>query len=116
MSMASGTDIRPWKVKKITVPQNMSLSLDILAWLQSELVNEEYIIVMCSRDNIDMSTWTTDDFIFTGWGNMQGPSNAMVYFRNRGTSVSSMYFQNRNFSNNETAYVYQGETFTIFYQ
>lgn len=116
MSMASGTDIRPWKVKKITVPQNMSTAQDILAWLRSELVNEEYIIMMCSRDNVDMSTWTTDDFIFTGWGNINTSSNAMIYLRNRGISVSSMYLQNRSYSNNETTNVYQGETFTIFYQ
>lgn len=104
-----------WSQKVITVPSNMTTASDVLTWLQSEMPST-YTLMCCLRDNVDMSTWNQDDFIFTGWGNLQSTTNAMQYQRVRGVSGDDPYFQNRNYSNNETTNVYQGETFTIFYQ
>lgn len=104
-----------WSQKVITVPSDMTTASDILTWLQSEMPST-YMVMSCMRDNVDMSTWNQDDFIITQWMKSDHSANAMKYQRIRGISGSSPYMQDRNFSNNESTYVYKDETFTIFYQ
>lgn len=114
--MANGTDIAPWKMKKLIVPQNMNTAQDILAWLQSELANESYLIMMCARDNVDRRTWVSNDFIASQWGHGDTVNDAMLYLRNRGATTRNMYLQSRKFSDNEETFVYQGDKFTMLYQ
>ena len=107
-----------WNRATITVPSNMATSGDIYAWLTTNGVLPNYnTIFFAIRDNADTETWEDNDFVEASWFAMQTGSN-IVMARVRAPKYSSRYLQTRNPINTptDTMYVYQGETFTVFYQ
>ena len=104
-----------WKQKQISPSSNISLAGDVLTWLESEIANLQistngFVCVM--RDNVDISTWSQDEFVGAMFNKDQ--TGTKSYYRCRG--MVSIYLQNRSFPNDETATVYANETYTIFYQ
>lgn len=106
-----------WNIKVITVPANMNTAGDVYNWLASPGVLPNFNTIFClMRDNADVETWNANDFIEASWFKGQTNSDNIIFLRVR--SMENPYLQNRNPATNSTdAYrVYQGETFTVFYQ
>lgn len=119
LMMNGANGMGKWKTKKITAPSNMTVTSQVKAWLETEglLPDCEYGFLFIEKDR---HQWSTDDFVLaplldgkvTIWG-----SNANGWYaRSRGGTYSSQYYQQRGFQNEETANVYQGDRFIIFYQ
>ena len=68
-------------------------------------------------DNANIESWNDNDFIEASWLKDQTGTN-VVFVRIRSPQNTNRYFQTRNPVNapTDTATVYQGETFTVFYQ
>lgn len=107
-----------WNKAVITVPSNMATSGDIYSWLTTTGVLPSFnSIFVAIRDNADMSVWNDNDLIEATWVISSSTSNPFL-LRIRSPQNTNRYLQGRNPINNptDTITVYQGETFTVFYQ
>ena len=110
--MASGVDISPWKIKKITAPSNMTKCSDIRNWFMPEIPDSS-VVAMIALDDFDESNFVQNQFLLAFTINKE--INQMSFLRKR-TGFTPPY-QTRNLSSDtEDAIVTQGDTFTIFYQ
>lgn len=117
MLMQIGGMSELWNKTVITAPSNITTAGDVYAWLTSNGVLPSFnIIFFLIRDNADDTTWQSDDFIETSW--VKGQSSSIGLTRVRSPQQSTRYLQTRNPISNPTdaMNVYQGETFTVFYQ
>lgn len=106
-----------WNRAVITVPNNMTTSGDIYAWITTSGVLPNFnTIFFIIRDNADLTAWEENDFIEASW--LKDQASTINLNRVRSPSSAGRYLQGRNPVNNPTDQmnVYQGETFTVFYQ
>ena len=104
--MASGgTNISPWKIKKITAEQSYSTLGDIKTWIDSEIPTSDNIWVL--KDSVSSAA----NYEFIGTMYIFGTNTYHIRRMNNG-SVSTAGTNNTT----GTEWVDSGETFTIFYQ
>ena len=116
--MQIGGKTELWNKATITVPSNMATAGDIYTWLTTEGVLPSFnTIFFVIRDNANMLMWAENDFIEASWLKDQSTS-INVFARIRSPLNAGRYLQTRNPISNPTDVmnVYQGETFTVFYQ
>lgn len=117
MLMQIGGKAELWNRAVITVPNNMATSGDIYTWLTTAGVLPNYnCVIFIIRDNADLTAWVDNDFIEASW--LKDQTAIPNLNRVRTPQNTSRYLQARNPVNNPTdsMNVYQGETFTVFYQ